>query len=316
MTEATKLYPISNCDNPNAEGDIVFIHGLGGDAKSTWHPEGKRDDDNFWPVWLGEDLPNLKIWTLDYEAEPSHWKGQTLTLVDSAIDVLSTLDMDIGERPIFFITHSMGGLLVKQMLRQGLEYGKPRWKKITEQTKGITYISTPHLGSDIANLVSYVNNFLLKTLRLSINIEELKACHSNLHDLVLAHRNQDILKRIPIEVYVETLNTMGVRVVDKNSADPGIAGVIPEPIRGEDHISICRLKSKEARLYRKTKRFIEETLQSQKPLPELQSRKRIIKEQKNSTEEDLINDRNNDISSFEKGIDNINTINININDQH
>ncbi|MEA5472433.1 hypothetical protein, partial [Spirulina sp. 06S082] len=156
----TQLLPISNCDRPDYEGDIIFVHGLGGDARGAWHPDDKRDNDDFWPVWLGEDLPNLRVWSLDYDIEPFRWKGQTMPLVDRATDVLSCLDLEVGDRPIFFIVHSMGGLLVKQMLRHAWDFGDPRWKAIAEQTRGIIYLSTPHSGSDLANWVKAIGTIL------------------------------------------------------------------------------------------------------------------------------------------------------------
>lgn len=41
MTTQTRLVPILGTDNASRIGDVVFVHGLGGDALSTWHPQGK-----------------------------------------------------------------------------------------------------------------------------------------------------------------------------------------------------------------------------------------------------------------------------------
>jgi hypothetical protein len=35
-------------------GDIVFVHGLDGDARTTWESQGKTN--SFWLEWLGADL--------------------------------------------------------------------------------------------------------------------------------------------------------------------------------------------------------------------------------------------------------------------
>jgi len=67
------LIEISGCDNPSRQGDVIFVHGLGGTARGTWHPQEKQDDDNFWCAWLGEDLPDVGIWSLGYEVEPFRW---------------------------------------------------------------------------------------------------------------------------------------------------------------------------------------------------------------------------------------------------
>lgn len=56
MSNPTGLIPISGCDNANRISDVIFVHGLGGDARGTWHPHGKSNDNDLWPAWLGEEL--------------------------------------------------------------------------------------------------------------------------------------------------------------------------------------------------------------------------------------------------------------------
>ncbi|WP_265278111.1 esterase/lipase family protein [Nostoc sp. KVJ3] len=259
------LLKISGCDNLSRIGDVIFVHGLGGNPRGTWHPQGKGNDDNFWPSWLGSDFPDLGIWSLGYDVEPFKWKGSTMPLVDRATNSLAILDSyDIGSRPLLFITHSMGGLLVKQMLRHALDFGDPKWKKIVEQTKGIVFLSTPHSGSDLANWVKYIGGFLLP----SISVEELEAHHARLRELNNVYRNHDILSQISIEVYCEKLKTSGIMVVNETSADPGIKNVIPIPVDC-DHLSICRPNSSDDLIYRRVKRFITERLNKYLFLPPL-----------------------------------------------
>ena len=250
------LIPILGCTNVNRSGDVIFIHGLGGNARSTWHPKEMQDDNEFWPVWLGLERPDLGIWSLGYEVEPFAWKGSTMPLVDRATNTLALMEIDdIGKRPVLFITHSMGGLLVKQMLRHAHDFGLQQWKAIVEQTRGIVFLSTPHSGSDIANWVRYIS----KLLQATVSVEELEANHSRLRELNLLYRNHENLKNIKMQVYCEKRQISGIMVVDETSADPGIPGVIPIPM-DEDHISICRPQSKESLIYRRTKRFIEDCL--------------------------------------------------------
>ena len=256
MSDLTDLLPIKGTDNPQRQADIIFIHGLGGDAKETWHPRGKKDNDDFWLMWLWEDLKDVGIWSLAYEVEPATWKGNSMPLVDRAASILAYLDInDIGERPVIFITHSMGGLLVKQMLRHAYDLGDPLWKKIVANTKGIVYLSTPHSGSNIASWLKYIGGFL----GTSVSVKELEANDSRLRELNLLYRNHNVLSKIPLEVYFEKRKTSGVMVVNESSADPGISGVIPIPV-DEDHISICRPESKKSLIYRRVKRFVSQVL--------------------------------------------------------
>ncbi len=236
--------------------DIIFIHGLGGDPLGTWHPNGERDSDDSWLLWLSQDISEGSIWTLDYDVEPSAWRGQTMPLVDRATNILSLLDSDeIGARSIIFVAHSLGGLLVKQMLRHALDFGDPRWQLIARNTKGIVFISTPHSGSDLANWVSYFGPIL----RTTTSVHELEAHHSRLRELNILYRNHEILSNIPIQIYCEKKKTKGLLVVNETSADPGIKGVTPIPL-DEDHISICRPRSRNTQIYKRVRRLIHESL--------------------------------------------------------
>lgn len=266
MENLNDLFPISGCDDLQRIGDVIFVHGLMGHYRDTWHPKGKvkGNDNDFWPAWLGRDLPNVGIWSLGYEVEPFAWKGNTMPLVDRATNCLALLDTyDIGDRPLIFITHSMGGLLVKQMLRHANDFGTPRWKAIVRQTKGIVFLSTPHSGADLANWIKYIGGLL----RTTVSVDELKAHDSRLRELNLLYRNHEHLSQIPMEVYCEKYQTNQILVVNETSADPGIRGVIPIPM-DENHVSICRPESNKKPIYSRVKRFIRDNLNT--PLQPIQ----------------------------------------------
>ena len=266
MNSQTELISISGCENLGRIGDVIFVHGLGGDVRGTWHPQGKHDDNNFWPTWLGEYLPDVGVWSLKYEVEPFRWKGNTMPLVDRATNSLAVLDSyEIGERPLVFITHSMGGLLVKQMLRHALDFATPEWKAIAKQTKGIVFLSTPHSGSDIASWIKHIG----KVLSTSVSVEELQANHSRLRELNLLYRNHEQLRQVGMQVYCEKQTTSGFLVVDETSADPGIPGVVPIPVDC-NHISICRPESKQSFVYRRVKRFVRDCLRTPQPTEQSQ----------------------------------------------
>lgn len=247
---------ISGCDNPKRVGDVIFIHGLMGHPWDTWQ-SGKGEKDNFWPAWLGEELPELGIWSLGYEIEPLAWQGDTLPLVERAINILALFDAyNIGDRPLMFITHSMGGLLAKQMLHHAFDFGTARWQAIVQQTQGIVYLSTPHSGTDLTSWVQYIGTLVGN----SINFPELESTHSQLRELNLLYRHHQYLSKIPVEVYCETQKTGDILVVNETIADPGIPGVQPIAI-DENHISICRPAAKDSLVYKRVKQFIEQQLQ-------------------------------------------------------
>ncbi len=256
MSENTQLIPIIGTENQNRIADIIFVHGLGGEALETWHPKGKKEAKNSWLTWLGEDFNDIGIWSVAYEVDPLRWKGSTMPLADRATNIINLLDIyEIGERPLIFITHSMGGLLVKQLLRHAYDYGNPSWKRIVENTRGIVFLSTPHSGSDIANWVQYIGGIL----GTSVSVEELKANDPRLRELNTVYRNHPQLKNISIIVYCENEKTSGVLVVNKTSADPGKEGVTPIPL-DENHITIAKPQSKQSLVYLGVKKFIKDCL--------------------------------------------------------
>lgn len=245
------LHKIIGCEENARAADIIFIHGLDGDAISTW--QANNDSANFWPRWLGEELPNIGVWSLGYAVSSTAWKGNSMPLADRAINVLDQLELeDIGARPIVFICHSLGGLLAKQMLRHAYDSGAQDYQRIAKQTKAIVFLSTPHSGSNIANWVQHIGGLL----RTSVSIEELEAHNPRLRELNTWFRNHKQLSEIKIQVYCEKIAIKGLLVVDESSADPGIKGVIPVPM-DEDHITICKLKDKNSQIYKRVKKIIE-----------------------------------------------------------
>ncbi|TMS37182.1 hypothetical protein L596_004163 [Steinernema carpocapsae] len=113
-----EFYSTSYCTNP--EIDVVLLHGMRGSAFRTWRQ--KDDPGNVttqcWPkVWLPNSVQgHIRIIAVDY---PSALYGGDLmeNLQSRAKRVLEFLERaGIGDRPVVFICHSMGGLLAKQLL--------------------------------------------------------------------------------------------------------------------------------------------------------------------------------------------------------
>jgi pimeloyl-ACP methyl ester carboxylesterase len=95
-------------------GDVIFVHGLGGDAYDTWGFRG----DSCWRKSISIVRPDLNIWSLSYRVESSEWRGGAMPLSDRAINVLALLDVHLPvDRFLIFVCHSLGGLLVKELLR-------------------------------------------------------------------------------------------------------------------------------------------------------------------------------------------------------
>lgn len=269
------LIAITGTDNAARKADIVFVHGLGGHFWSTWHPQGSDKDTNFFPMWLGADFPDYGIWSMSYDSSPVRFQGSEMPILDIAEYMATELvdSNDSGERPLIFITHSMGGILVKQMLRNAQDYGDSYRKSMVQQTKGIVYIATPHSGAALASLLKFLG------LITSVNTKELEASHPRLLELNRVHRSNQTLAQIPIRVFGESRKTNGVMVVDGATVDPGVAEVTPTILPNQDHISIAKPESKNTTLYKATRTFIKRSLQAKQPLPNLQIREKPLQPQ-------------------------------------
>jgi pimeloyl-ACP methyl ester carboxylesterase len=145
---------------------VIFVHGLGGHAYDTWRRDIEKkagDDASFWPLWLAQDVEGITVYTLAYEAPASNWLGTSMPLQDRAVNVLEVLlsEPALKSGPIVFICHSLGGLIVKQLLLE-LQQQKDRRKDAKDLLNRVTQIvfaATPHTGSRHASLLDRLRFF-------------------------------------------------------------------------------------------------------------------------------------------------------------
>src|SRR5207249_3955542 len=126
-----------------------FVHELTGDFVETWRDPGPRTTlENFRPKWLSTDLPRLNIYTVGYPtALFAKWGAPEMSLYERAKATLDYMtSYDFGRRPIGFVAHSLGGLIVKQMIKTGLSSSERGWQAIAENCRSVTFLATPHTG--------------------------------------------------------------------------------------------------------------------------------------------------------------------------
>ncbi len=102
--------------NANAAMDVVFVHGLGGDRVGTW----RFSPAACWPTWVAEDFSNANVFCAGYKASPlgSILGGLGASLGDIATMLADGLVSAKTKSPcLVLIGHSLGGLVIKQMLR-------------------------------------------------------------------------------------------------------------------------------------------------------------------------------------------------------
>ncbi|KAF8248012.1 hypothetical protein K440DRAFT_627751 [Wilcoxina mikolae CBS 423.85] len=137
--------------------DLVFVHGLGGHPVKSW-----SKNDVYWPRdLLGPGVPNTRILTFGYIAKAATIVGAVSAnnIHDHAKALVSDLRRQRKQeeettRPIIFMAHSLGGIVVKDALeysRQNVEF-KPQLASIYLATYGVVFFGTPHRGSQTASL--------------------------------------------------------------------------------------------------------------------------------------------------------------------
>ncbi|KAL0323081.1 UNVERIFIED_CONTAM: protein SERAC1 [Sesamum angustifolium] len=159
------LKAFSNIEVPPL--DVVFVHGLRGGPFKTWRlsedksstksglvekiDEEAGKQGTFWPgEWLAADFPHARLFSLKYKTNLTQWSGASLPLQEVSSMLLDKLvAAGIGDRPVVFVTHSMGGLVVKQMLYQAKAENKDNF---VNNTVGIIFYSCPHFGSKLADM--------------------------------------------------------------------------------------------------------------------------------------------------------------------
>ncbi|PLB52856.1 lipa and NB-ARC domain protein [Aspergillus steynii IBT 23096] len=238
--------------------DIVLVHGLNGHPYKTWATESGV----FWPADLLPEVlgtSRVRILTYGYNANVTAFTDGTSK--DRILNHAETLASGLAanrnlracsDRPIIFVCHSLGGLVVKRALIYSRNLSNEKTehlRSIFVSTYGILFLGTPHNGSDIAkwglllqNICSAVlprkffdtSPHLVRTLR--SNNETLQ----NINSLFV-----EIMGRFHIYFFHETLSTdvKGSRevIVDESSAAPVAAGVERMGIES-DHRHMCKFE--------------------------------------------------------------------------
>ncbi|WP_175517982.1 esterase/lipase family protein [Thiothrix caldifontis] len=245
--------------------DVVFIHGLGGDAYTTW----QADDDpkKFWPAWLAEDIKNVGVWTVGYGASPTRWVEDEMPMQDRSFNLLHHFSVNkIGEKPFILVTHSMGGLIAKYLLTSAEQENSKKYRKIADNCTDIIFLAVPHNGSELANIFEYARFFV----RRNEIVRQLQKDESALRYLANGFKNYVQRKKIQCISYYETKQVrvkkqgllglgkivpFGKMIVSESSAIGNFSQELPVPLDA-DHISICKINSREDLLYLGMKEII------------------------------------------------------------
>lgn len=295
--ESDSLMVGEQSDDKTPSIDVVFVHGLRGHPFGTWRTDmgnsvdGKND---IWPdVLLASDLRhshiNARLITLGYEAGMVSWSSPwpTLTLQERGkimLDALYAANIGRSKRadqsanPVVFVTHSMGGVLVKKMLLLAKEQAnheqqneeastpmllpqlipsisKPKAQdNLAANTRGVVFLAVPHFGSDLA-----------KGIR-SESVRSLIKAHPAIQDLCTDSSGRlESLNEAFKELEIDCMSIgearpaplglgLSAMVVKPESANPGVGSF--HVLTDSDHMSICKAKSADEPHYQAILRYI------------------------------------------------------------
>lgn len=229
--------------SPTAPGlDIVFVHGLGGDQLGTWQTDPK----SFWPLWLAEKFPSCRVSSFGYDSQKlaGFLTGGGASLHDIALALADALtNREVLAPRTLFVCHSLGGLIVKQMLRRCSDSVNPEYKELGRSIVGIAFLGTPHQGAALASsLDQLLRRFLSK------QTQQLVYGEDGLVDLNDFFRSRASMQQIQVRAYYETEKVGGVLIVDKVTANPGVLGCEPIAVQS-DHLRICKPENQKSPVF-------------------------------------------------------------------
>ena len=226
---------------------IVFVHGLWGDPALSFTSAAGQS----WPDLMISDtqtvrgqtpLATYSIATLSFPAG----RNDRLSLPQIATNLLTDL-LDTGvfdtNQELYFISHSLGGLALKEMF---LNEAISRRTPLLERTKAIFFIATPSSGTEAAAFVgrlpTAIPGRLVVDIRTIADNSFLQALQNKWHELLRV-----TAPRPAIYCAYETRSVFGLLVVPQQYADT-YCDEIPRA-ENEDHISIVKPGSHSSPIY-------------------------------------------------------------------
>ena len=136
--------------------DVVFVHGLTGNAYDTWLC---KESGIHWPSdLLKQDIPDIRVLSFGFDADVVRFFGNEPAsnsgLTNHAESLVSKLVRErerngTEERKIVFVAHSLGGLVTEQALTYSKNSAELHLKQVERDTIGVVFLGVPHCGSDL-----------------------------------------------------------------------------------------------------------------------------------------------------------------------
>ena len=118
-----------------------------------------------------------RVLVYGYDTNVRHSLGAPIsrnTVYDIALDFLKSLEAERrsqSARPLVFIAHSLGGIVVKEALRRShsFECHHNHLRQVYESTAAIMFFGTPHGGADPRGLLQHIAEKVVRAAGLTVN---------------------------------------------------------------------------------------------------------------------------------------------------
>lgn len=272
--------------------DIIFVHGLQGHPKRTWSTQSRgpgteslesdgvhsswkdffhrkrkisesqsdNPSDIFWPQdLLPQDCSSARILTFGYDSDVSKFFDGAVNsnnFYDHANDLLRALLRErLGaarSRPIIFVAHSLGGIIVKQALVDSQRAERRvEEKSIHHYTDAVIFLGTPHRGSQYSSW-GQIAERIARAAFFDTNSRNISSLQ--VHGTELANLERDFLilldrQTFSVFNFQEALGFKGIKglngkIVENWSSSIGDHGSEPSESINANHMNMCRFYGK------------------------------------------------------------------------
>ncbi|KAH8746519.1 P-loop containing nucleoside triphosphate hydrolase [Diaporthe sp. PMI_573] len=211
--------------------DIIFVHGLTGNAYNTWCSDGRVTI--HWPRdLLKTDIPDARIMSFGYDADVVGWfspvsNNRVGNHAENLLGAVTRLKerTESENRSIIFVMHSLGGLVVQNALDLSRSSPESHLRKLESNTLGLLFMGTPSFGSDKARWGSFAAamvGIVRKTNKPIVHVltpdsEMLASIQKRFHEVLRLRERQSLAIRITC--FYEELDMIAVgTIVEKKSA--------------------------------------------------------------------------------------------------
>ncbi|KAI0854646.1 hypothetical protein F4860DRAFT_520643 [Xylaria cubensis] len=221
----------------------------------------------FWPAdLLPSEVPRARILVFGYDTVIA--KHQLAGAVNKnsifahSKDLVNELSRTRPlERPVLFVTHSLGGIVVKESLAICSTSNNENFENILKSTTAVMFLGTPHRGSDAAGvgeiarkaaslLLMDTNSRVLDSL--ALRNSDLERCQDTFSSLWLKYNFQvkTFQEGLPLKLPIRLGQSKMMKVVPDFSSCLGDSRERAETLDG-DHRSMCRYASTQDQNYKK-----------------------------------------------------------------